>query len=185
MFRYPFVLITAIAVLAVCGCGQNQTRAPVTTGAATAADRTLPASVAAELAEWAGFCSEVGGTPHADNAVKRVDLNADGVDDFVLFAGWLVCENAWSIYGDRLKGIAVFAGHAPDTAALAFRDSVFDARVETVDDRGTLWLTTSSEMCGRPPAPTFAETAFCERAIVPTGPDGFEYAPVDTVRMIE
>ena len=38
-----------------------------------AADKKLPASVAKDLKEMAGLCSEAGGKPMTDNAVKRVD----------------------------------------------------------------------------------------------------------------
>jgi hypothetical protein len=62
---------------------------------------------------------------------------------------------------------------------------VFDATIETTDGKPSLWLTTSGAGCGKPPAATFAEESFCDRAVVATGAAAFEYAPVDTVRMIE
>jgi len=190
MYRYGVALTTLIMTLWLCACDgkpvQDQAdSSTVTTLPTPAVTTALPEPVAAALAELASMCSEVSGTPRTDNAVRRIDLNGDGHDDYILFAGWITCENAWSIYGDREKILDVFAGDGSNGAALAFAASVFDARTDTADGGQTLWLTISGEGCGRPPAATFAEESFCERAIVVQGPARFEFAPVNTVRMIE
>lgn len=148
-------------------------------------DSRLPAAVASSLGEFTTLCREAGGEPYSDDAVRRADLDADGYADFVLFAGWLECENAWSVFGDREKTILVFAGDGSDGASEAFRDAAFDAKLEAQGDGTQLWLTTSAEQCGRPRAPTFAEESFCERAVVSAAATRFEYAPLSTVRMIE
>ena len=146
----------------------------------------LPEAVAAALAALTADCSAVGGVPRAENAVRRADLNGDAQDDFVLYAGWIECENAWSIYGDREKMLNVFAGGGGGAAADAFQDWVYDAKIETGNGAPTLWLTTSALQCGRPRAETFADEVFCDRAIVWDQPQfRFVYAPVSTVRTIE
>ena len=49
-----------------------------------------------------------------------------------------------------------------------------------------LWLTTSAEACGRQSAETFAEQTFCERSIDwNDAAQRFDYAPIDTIRLIE
>ena len=147
--------------------------------------QALPTPVRAALDQLTMQCSEVGGTPHADDAVHTADLDADGNDDFVLFAGWITCENAWSIYGDREKLVMVFAGDADASPTEAFSGSAFDIKIERDAGRAELWLTTLGESCGRPAAPSFAEETFCERRLE-RGPSGlFDYAPLDTVRLIE
>ena len=146
----------------------------------------LPAAVAANLDSIAGMCREAGGTPHTADAVRRADLAGDGGEDFVLFTGWVNCEGAASLYGDREKAIAVYAGDAKGGAAEAFSDAVFDARLEGPTSAPELWLTISGQGCGKPPAPDFARENFCDRKIVwNAASKRFDYAPVSTVRMIE
>ena len=49
-----------------------------------------------------------------------VDLNGDGNQDFVLNVGAVGCDGAASIYGDREKGVTVYAGDAKGGAVAAF-----------------------------------------------------------------
>lgn len=147
--------------------------------------QSLPTSVRAALDALTSDCSSVGGTPRADEAVRRADLDADGVDDFVLFAGWIACENAWSIYGDREKLVTVFAGDATTGAVEAFTGTAFDVKVEHRADGAELWLATMGASCGRPPAPTFAEETFCERKLERVGTGPFDYAALRTIHLIE
>ena len=149
-------------------------------------ENVLPDAVIAEVGTLASLCTEGGGTPHTDNAVKRADINGDGRDDFVVFAGWIVCENAYRIYGDRGKHIAVLTGDANHVARTAFSDMVYDAAIEGTGRAARLWLDISGAGCGRPPAPDFARESFCSRAIEwNPATRTFDYAAVDTVRMIE
>jgi hypothetical protein len=190
MYRYRVTLPILMFILGLSACDEPPAQgqaasSTVTTPPATADSTVLPGTVAAALAELTGMCSDAGGTPRTDAAVRHIDLNGDGHDDFILYAGWISCENAWSIYGDREKIVDVFTGDGANGATLAFAASVFDARTGSADGRQILWLTTSGEACGRPPAATFAEESFCERAIVAQGPGKFEFAPVNTVRMIQ
>jgi hypothetical protein len=146
----------------------------------------LPASVAAALGDLTEQCRAGEGTPRPDGAIKRLDLNSDGREDFVLFAGWIVCENAWSIYGDREKFLSVFSGDGKGGATEAFTGSVYDAKIENVGSASQLWLTTSAEDCGRPRAEVFADESFCERALEWNAAAArFDWAPVSTVRRIE
>lgn len=147
-----------------------------------AAQAKLPASVAAELKPNADFCREVGGTPNTDGAVENADLNGDGKHDFVLFLGWIRCDGAASLYGDREKAVTVYAGDGAGGAVAAFSGAVFDVKIEGAK----LWLTTSGAACGKPPADRFATESFCERSLLWDAKERkFVYAPVSTVRMIE
>jgi hypothetical protein len=146
----------------------------------------LPTVVAAGLKEVAEQCSGAGGRPVTKDAVKRVDLNGDGHEEFVLFTGWIHCENAASVYGDRQKGLKVYAADGQGGAAVTYEDWVYDAKVEGSGRDAKLWLTTSAEGCGRQPAADFASESFCDRSIVwNAAAKKFTYAPVSTVRMIE
>lgn len=179
--HYPLTMprcwVVCVSLVPNAACGQAQESVAPRSG--------MPESVNAILGELTGLCREVGGTPHAENGVRRADLNADGHDDYILFARWIHCENAISVYGDRQKSLAVFAADGHGDASAACSDSVFDAELETVNGVTQLWLTTMGEQCGRPAAPTFAEETFCRRAIIPVSKAKLGYAPVSTVRIIE
>lgn len=188
--RFPaFMACLALYTLTACGQASNQATGQSSGDAAAATSSSqspLPATVAAALASLAEQCSGVGGTPRTENAVRRADLNGDNNEDFVLFAGWINCENAVSIYGDRQKSLAVFPGDGQGGTGEAFGDWVFDAELEDTAEGRQLWLATMGEQCGRPPAASFASESFCNRAITWNGAtQRFDYAPVSTVRMIE
>jgi hypothetical protein len=151
-----------------------------------AAGAALPATVAKALQSVAAQCSEVGGKPATANAVKRVDLNGDGKEDFVLDVGAVNCDGAASIYGDREKSVVVYVGDGAGGAAEAFNDNVFGVQVEGTGPAAKLWLGVSGSQCGKPPAPDFARENFCDRALVwNAATKKFGYAPVATVRMIQ
>lgn len=172
------------AVLAVVACDKAATDSARRPEAAPSTSTELPAIVAAALAEVAAECSGAGGTPHTQDAVRRIDLNGDSREDYVLHSGWVMCENAASAYGDRARRITVFAGDGLGGAAESFADWTYDAQFE--GDPAVLWLVVAGSHCGRPPAPDFASESFCQRAVAWSVDAGrFEFAPVDTVRMIE
>jgi hypothetical protein len=155
-------------------------------GAAAAAEVKLPAAVAADVKSNADMCRDAGGTSNTANAVKSADLNGDGKLDFVFLNGWIQCDGAASIYGDREKALTVYAGDGAGGAVKAFSDAVFDAKLEGTGAATKLWLGVSGTGCGKPPAPDFASESFCDRALVWNAKTKkFEYAPVSTVRMIE
>jgi len=146
----------------------------------------LPPTVAAAVASLAEVCTAAEGKPLTDDAVRVADLNGDAVDDFVVYAGWMVCENAWSVFGDREKILMVYAGDGRGGAPEAYVDSVFDAAIETTPEGSALWLGVMAEACGRPSAETFAEETFCNRAVVWNATTRkLEYAPLGTIRLIE
>ena len=161
------------AVLCAAACGRSSPDA-------------LPPPIAAAVAALAAECRRVDGTPHTESAVTRGDFTGDGRDDYLLYTGWIDCENAASIYGDREKGVAVYADDGSGGAAAVFNDSVYDVRIEDKGGKRQLWLTVAAGQCGRPQAASFAEESFCDRAIVWDAAAGrFDYAPVTTVRMIK
>jgi hypothetical protein len=146
----------------------------------------LPAVVAADLESIAALCREVGGTPLTKDAVTRADLNGDGNEDFVLYVGSVNCDGAAGIYGDREKGVTVYAGDGKGGAVAAFTEPVYGAKIEDSGGAAKLWLGVSGARCGKPPAKDFASEAFCDRPLVwDAKTKKFEYAPVSAVRMIQ
>ena len=167
--RIVTILLGGLAVIAGCG------------GEAAG----LPPAVADALAALAADCTAVGGVPHAERAIERADLNADARADFVLFAGWIECEGAASVYGDREKLLTVFASSSDRAAPEAFSERVFDVTLEGNEPPKRLWLTVMGSQCGREPAADFASEFFCDRAIDwNAATHRFDYAPVETVRPI-
>jgi hypothetical protein len=169
-----WVVCVGLVLLAACGQAQKPVAPPP----------GMPESVRALLSDLTELCRGGGGTPHAENAVRRADLNDDGQEEYILFAGWIHCENAISMF-EREIILAVFADDGHGNTSEAFRNFVFDAELENVNGAPELWLTTRAEQCGRPSAATFAEETFCRRAVVSDGMGKFDYAPVATVRFIE
>ncbi len=164
--------LATIVAFALAGCGS----APGT---------DLPPPVAEVLAELAELCTSVDGIPYPENAVQRSDLNGDTADDFVLFTGAVQCENAPGIFGDRAKGVFVFAGDGKGGATRAFDGAVYAATIEVAADGPRLWLTTSGADCGSVSADTFAGETFCDRSIIwNTAAGRFEYAPLATARIL-
>jgi hypothetical protein len=156
-------------------------------GAAHGAENArLPAAVAADVKPHADMCREVGGKPQARDAVKTADLNGDGVADYVFFLGWMWCDGAASLYGDREKGISVYIGDGKGGATTAFSGAAFDAKIEGSGASAKLWLDVMGQTCGRKPAANFASESFCSRALAWNAKTRtFDFAPVSTVRMIE
>lgn len=153
---------------------------------ASAAEPKLPATVANDLQTIAADCTGVGGKALTQDAVKRADLNGDGKEDFVLDVGSIICDGAASAYGDRAKGITVYAGDGAGGAKSAFSGWVYGARIEGTGPQARLWLTVSGAECGKKPAPDFASENFCERPIAwNAAARKFEFAPVSTVKMIQ
>ncbi len=145
-----------------------------------------PAAVATALQEWTTMCTEAGGKARTDNAVKRLDLNGDGKEDYVLDVGSIGCEGAASIYGDREKAVYVFAGDGKGGAKEPFTANVYGARVEGTGPAAKLWLSVSGGGCGKPPAKDFASESFCDRPVAwNSAKQAFEFAPVSTVKMIQ
>jgi hypothetical protein len=150
-----------------------------------AAGTDTPAPVNASLQDLLAQCTDANGAPHAEHAVRRVDLNGDRNDDFVVYAGWIECENAWSIFGDREKIVWVFAGDGHGSAREVFSDLVYDALIDAEGSSTTLWLTVAAEACGVGKAQFFADENFCERALSWRDESArFEYSPVSTVRLL-
>jgi len=163
--------VAASLVLSIAACVQ-------------AADTTVPVPdlVQLDLESVSAECAAADGIPRTADAVKRIDLNGDGREDYVLDVGTIVCVGAASVYGDRAKAVRVYASAEGQSVRQVFEDWVFGAALRD----GALWLTVSGAQCGKPPAPDFASESFCERPLVWNAKrDKMEYAPLSTVRMVE
>jgi hypothetical protein len=151
-----------------------------------AASPPLPAAVAKAVKETAAICTEVGGKADTSQAVKRADLNGDGIEDYVLDVGSVNCDGAASVYGDREKGVLVYVGDGKGGVTEAFNDMSYGMTLEGTGPAAKLWLTVMGRQCGKPAAKDFASENFCDRALVWNAKTRkFDYAPVSTVKMIQ
>ena len=165
-----------IALLGAVACSRSADRSSLD---------SLPQSVSDAVAALAAQCRAVDGIPQTDDTVRRGDFTKDGRDDFVLYAGWMACVNAASVFGDREKDVTVFTGDASGGASWAFGDSVYDVAIEDADGKLQLWFTVSAGQCGQPPAATFSEESFCDRALLwSASTSRFDYEPVSAARML-
>ena len=178
--RRKLVLCAACCwIAAPIACGATQAATPATPA-------KLPAIVAASVKSLDDTCREVGGKPLNSAVVKRVDLNADGKEDFVVDVGSANGVGAASIYGDREKGVSVYVGDGKGGATEAFSDIVYGVAIEGTGPAAKLWLTVSAQLCGKKPAADFATENFCDRALVWNAQTRkFDFAPVATVRLIQ
>jgi len=175
-----------LVVCAVCYSSAAAITHAATPPAKPTMQAKLPTIVAASLKSLDDTCREVGGKPLTSDVVKRVDLNADGKEDFVVDVGSANCDGAASIYGDREKGVAVYVGDGMGNATEAFSDSVYGVTIEGAGPAAKLWLTVSAQRCGKKPAVDFATENFCDRALIwNVQTMKFQYAPVSTVRMLQ
>ena len=113
--------------------------------AQAAAAPPLPAVVAKAVKDTAAVCTEVGGKADTTNAIKRADLNGDGIEDYVLDVGSVNCDGAASVYGDREKGVLVYVGDGKGGATEAFNDMSYGMTLEGTGSAAKLWLTVSGQ----------------------------------------
>jgi hypothetical protein len=158
---------------------------PAVMQASCAADPGMPAAVTTQLDSIVAECVAAGGKALTSNAVVRADLNADGLQDYVVYTGAINCEGAPSIYGDREKDVSVFIGDSTGSAENAFGDAAFGIRIEGEGVAARLWLTVAGPGCGKAAAPDFASEKFCDRALLWNAETRMlDYAPVSEVRML-
>ena len=97
------------------------------------------------MKDTAAVCTEVGGKADTSNAIKRADLNGDGIEDYVLDVGSVNCDGAASVYGDREKGVIVYVGDGKGGATEAFNDMSYGMTLEGTGPAAKLWLTVSGQ----------------------------------------
>jgi len=80
----------------------------------------------------------------------------------------------------------VYAGDGSRRASKAFADVAYDAQIQGTGKDAKLWLSVSGMNCGKKPAATFAEEAFCERPIEWNAKTGkFDFAPVSAIKTMQ
>ncbi len=130
----------------------------------------VPAAVRASVAELAQICTSSGGRlARSPNLVQYVDLNGDGLTDYVVDAGSFNCDGAAGAMTNGQSGanLTVFVGAAANTATKAYSGSVYANEIDKKAAPPRLYVGVSGPDCGQRNAAKlpFSQLAFCLRPL--------------------
>lgn len=117
--------------------------------AAPALAQSAPPLVAAYARQLAEQCGPLPPGATANGLIERVDLTADGVDDWVVDASRYPCPNRPAISAAAGSQVTVFRGIKDDVVAPVFQAAAFGARVRREAGKPPkLWVTLGRGGCG-------------------------------------
>jgi hypothetical protein len=148
-----------------------------------------PTAVRTAVAGATAVCREAGGRPgRSPELVKTADLNGDGMIDYVVDWSLYQCVGAVSAMENGQSGhtVEVLVGGPGNTAASAYGNSVYGAKVETVAGKSRLWVDVAAMDCGQNARGVpFSNWQFCSRALVwDKATREFAFAPLSQKRRI-
>lgn len=122
----------------------------------------LPPPVQDHLDEMDAECQQLGGRlKNKDRALLTADFNQDGLTDYAIAQGAVMCTTAASMFtGSGGSNVTVFVSEPSGYREVWSRGS-YGARIEG----GTLWLGLAGSACGYPETAR-SEAHSCERALV-------------------
>jgi hypothetical protein len=143
----PFLLICGLMLLAT-----------VSSGFAA----SVPAPVEQEVADKQKLCQEAGGNLiNSADLIKNMDLNGDGITDFIVDERAYNCSGADSIFGGTASTLAtIWVSGGQDSFKQAW--SGYNYGLEVTDSK--VWLKLGGDFCGPAGAATHA-TMMCRRAL--------------------
>ncbi|MBL0320403.1 MAG: hypothetical protein IPP74_14105 [Alphaproteobacteria bacterium] len=115
--------------------------------------------------------------------VKRVDLNGDGVDDFILEDAYIPCEAGASYrHGNGGTGVIIFA-NTPRGVIKAFDKTVFGITIEKLESKATVWIKVGGHYCGQEIFVDRASAISCDIPLVwNASTKQFNLAPLNQAR---
>lgn len=126
-----------------------------------------PPLVTAYLKQLAQACGD-GGTSGRSEP-DRVDLNGDGVDDWVVDASRRPCAKPAATLSRQGDLLTVFVTLKDGRTVPAFQATTHGSRLERVSGLTSLWVTVSGPACGGPD-----ETTRCDRRLA-WRPEAFRF----------
>lgn len=105
-----------------------------------------PPLVSAYLKQLAQACGA--GATSSEAAVDRVDLNRDGVDDWVVDAARRPCARPGAAVSRQGELLTVFMSLKDGRTVPAFQAVTHGSRLERVSGVSTLWVSVSGTDCG-------------------------------------
>ena len=163
------------------------------THAASKMPPNLPLEVRKELAEAISVCRETSidigyGRGEVDfrKAVSIVDLNGDGLPDYIVEHIKFECDAGASIYAGNGPGtLSIYAGLPNGYARLAFLDAGYESSyIDRTSGKPRFYVSTSGGGCGQDTRHvTKAELEFCYRPIKwNAAKRRFEFDSLSTIR---
>jgi len=136
-------------------------------GGSLAQTSAEPPLVTAYLKQLAQVCG--GGSAPGRLAADRVDLNRDGVDDWVVDAGRQPCARPAAAVLGQGDLLTVFVSLKDGRTVPAFQATAHGSRLERLSGVTTLWVTVSGSACDEPDP-----SARCDRRLA-WRPDSFRF----------
>ena len=128
----------------------------------------LPAEVRKELAEAEQMCREhENGKLDFSKGVSIVDLNNDGISDYIVDYNGLYCDTAASLFAGNSGAVYfIYTGLPNGKARLAYTGSSYELRLDRRGATARLYETTAGGNCGQDMRHvTTAELEFCVREL--------------------
>jgi len=134
--------------------------------------KKMPYEVQQHIAGLAKTCVDLGGKPNkSPGLLSLVDLNGDGIADYVIDVTQFNCEGAGaSAFTNGRSGsdLSVYAGTPDGHARKAFAGSVYSVQLDKVAQPPKLVVGVAGLACGQKNAASlpFSAVKSCERALV-------------------
>lgn len=148
----------------------------------------LPDSVVAEIQSLEAECRDGDSVKPIKtnfNVVKMVDLNGDGLLDYVIDDRDIYCElGESSRHGNGGTGIIIFAGIKDGGAIKAFDKTVWDISIKKAGKRSVAWATVGGHYCGQDNFKSRSDAIICYRSLVwNKSSNEFEFSPLSQAKI--
>lgn len=122
----------------------------------------VPAKLKAHLGQLEKMCTNMGATlENPWQAIQTADLNADGLPDYVVDQGQLVCRGARSLFsGSGGSQVDIFVSDQG-----RYRDAWSGGAFYSTVENDTVWLGLCGRYCGDASYRSRADAKCCERAL--------------------
>ena len=131
---------------------------------------SLPMEIRKAVVETNTLCTESGGRPgKSSKLIKFVDLNGDGVTDYLMDLAYYECEGAASAVsaGQSGSAVTIFVGGPNNTARKALNTLSQDTQLETSGGRPRVYVAVMGPDCGQKPSANrpMSQVAVCSRPL--------------------
>ena len=148
----------------------------------------LPMEIRKAVNEVNAECKDAGGKPgKSSKLIKFIDLNGDGLMDFVMDRAFYECDGAASAVsaGQSGNAVIIFVGGPNNTAKQAYHAVSQGVDVVTTNGKKRLYVAVMGPDCGQKPSSkrAMADVAVCSRPLNwNAGKQAFELAPMSEKR---
>ena len=148
----PNTAIASAIMLALVLATQAQAQAPARPPGRVIPASALPATLRKAIAEDNAMCTDMGGKPgRPSKLVQFVDLNGDGLTDFIKDLGYYNCEGAASAMsaGQSGSAVTIFVGAPGGVAVEAYHAVVQGTKLIGPPGKQTLYVGVMGPDCGQ------------------------------------